>query len=622
LYVVVALLVSGLAVGGYFIYKWLRPTETVHKPIDTGAPQERMTVEVPTIKFTDVTASSGITFQHVNGAAGHKLLPETMSGGVAIIDYDGDGKPDILLVNGRNWPGHITPTLNSAPPPTLKLYRNLGDMKFEDVTRQVGLDVPMYGMGVAVGDYDGDGRPDVFVSCVGKHHLFRNVDGKRFVDITDEAGVGGKIDLPDVSKEEFLKWGPPIPFGASCTFLDYDGDGKLDLFVCHYVTWSPAIDRSVNATLEGGKRSYVQPRDFEGAQCTLYRNVDGKHFEDVSQKTGIIVTESEGTDADSRKRNVGKSLGVVVFDADGDGWPDIFVANDAVRNFFFHNVPGPDGTRVFRETALPIGAAYADGGVPRAGMGIDWSEFAPGRRAVAVANFANEPLTFLEKEQKRLLFSDSTASVGLASPSRVPLKFGTLFFDYDNDGRLDLLINNGHIEPEIALTQRTQSYKQAPLLFWNSGNAQCYFEPVPAAKAPDLFAPLVGRGCAYADLDGDGNLDLVLVWNGGPVRVLRNEGSKTNHSVRFDLRGDTKRSNSSAIGAVVTVEAGGRTFTRQVAGARGYLSQSELVLTVGIGTATKADKVTVRWPGKDAGTETWTNLDAGRPHLLEQGKAK
>jgi hypothetical protein len=342
----------------------------------------------------------------------------------------------------------------------------------------------------------------------------------------------------------------------------------------------------------------------------------------VTEKAGIIVTEREGIDANSRERNVGKSLGVVVFDADGDGWPDIFVANDAVRNFFFHNVPGPNGTRAFKETALPIGAAYADGGVPRAGMGIDWCEFAPGRRAVAVANFANEPLTFLEKDQKRVAFSDSTASVGLASPSRVPLKFGTLFFDYDNDGRLDLLINNGHIEPDVNVTQKSQSYAQPPLLFWNTGNAQCYFEPVPTATAPDLFKPLVGRGCAYADLDGDGDLDLVLVSNGGEVRILRNDAPKTNHSVKLDLRGDGTRSNRSALGAVVTVEAGGQTLTRHLTGARGYLSQSELVMTVGIGTAAKADKVTVRWPGRDAGTETWTNLDAGRPHLLEQGQAK
>jgi hypothetical protein len=478
-------------------------------------------------------------------------------------------------------------------------------------------------MGIAVGDFDNDGWPDIFVSCVGKHHLFRNMRGKKFEDVTDAAHVGGPESLPKATKDEFANWKPPIPFGSSCTFLDYDGDGKLDLFVCHYITWSPAIDRAIASSIEGGKRTFVQPRDFDGAQCTLYRNIDGTKFEDVSAKAGIIVTEKEGTDANARSRPVGKSLGVVVCDADGDGWPDIIVANDTVRNFFFHNVAGPDGSRRFEEKGFPIGAAYADEGKPRGGMGIDWGEFAPGRHAAVVANFANEPLTLLEKDKARLAFSDSALSTGLAGPSRATLKFGTFFFDYDNDGRLDLFVCNGHIEPEIASIQKTQTHAQSPQLYWNTGDAECYFEPVLASRTGnDLFKPMVGRGCAFADLDGDGDLDLVLVANGGEARILRNDAPKTNHSLRLDLRGDGVRSNRSAIGAVVTIEAGSHTYTRQVCGARGYLSQSELVLTVGIGTATKADKVTVRWPGKEARSETWTNLDAGKPHMLKQGEAK
>ena len=617
LFIAVSLVVAGgVAAGGYLAVKWLRKPPDEQIPLDAGPAHERKSRDVPAVTFTDVTAASGVTFRHTNGYSGHKLLPETMGGGVAILDYDGDGKPDILFVNGRAWPGHADP---APAPATLTLYRNLGGMKFEDVTAQVGLNVPLYGMGVAVGDIDNDGRPDIFISSIGKHRLFRNIDGKKFEDVTDTAGVGGPTDLPNVKRDEFDTWKPPIPFGSSCTFLDYDGDGKLDLFVCHYVTWSPAIDRAVASSIEGGKRTFVQPRDFEGAQCTLYRNVDGKRFEDVSAKAGGVVTQKEATGPDARVRNVGKSLGVVLCDADGDGWPDLLVANDTVRNFFFHNVAGPDGTRRFEEKGYPIGAAYADEGKARGGMGIDWGEFAPGRCAAVVANFATEPLTLLEKDTKRLAFSDSALSVGLAGPSRGSLKFGTLFFDYDNDGRLDLFVCNGHIEPEIAAIQASQTYAQPAQLYWNTGDPQCYFEPVPPARGgADLFKPLVGRGCAFADLDGDGDLDLVLVANGGPARILRNDAPNTNHSIRLDLRGDGVTSNRSAIGALVTVEAGGQTYTRQVTGGRGYLSQSELVVTVGIGTATKADKVTVRWPGKAAGVGTWTNLAAGTTHILKQ----
>ncbi len=620
-----AALVVAVALGGagYGVYRYLqKPPEQVGT-ITPPVPHTRKAVTVPTNHFTDVTEASGVRFHHVNGATPLKLLPETMGGGVAVLDFDCDGLPDLFFANGREWPGHGNPAADT-PNPTPKLYRNLGRMKFADATETAGFGgVEMYGMGTAVGDYDNDGRPDVFVSCIGKHRLFRNVDGKRFEETTATAGVGGPGDLPAAGAEAFDSWKPPIPFGSSATFVDYDGDGKLDLFVCHYVTWSPAIDRGINSSLTGAGRTYQQPQRMDGAQCRLYRNLGNGRFEDVSASAGVFVNEREGTAADSRQRAVGKALGVVICDPDGDGWPDLIVANDTVRNFYFHNEAGDGGRRVFVEHAYPAGAAYADEGKPRGGMGIDWGEFAPGRSACVIANFANEPVTFLERSRGGVRFSDAALSVGLAGPSRQALKFGCFFWDYDNDGRLDLFVCNGHIEPDITQIQSGQRYAQPPLLFWNTGDSECYFEPVTeAAAGPDLFRPLVGRGSAFADLDGDGDLDLILAANGGPARVMRNDAPNANKWVRFDLRGDGATANRSAIGAELTIEAGGKTFTRHVAGARGYLSQSEPVVTVGLGSAELVDKLTVRWPGKDAGTTTDTSLAAGRTHILTQSTPK
>src|SRR5262245_58607665 len=607
-----------VAAGVYFIPRWLATDKKPDVIPDIGAPRQRDPIVVPKMPFTDVTNAAGLRFSHTNGSSGQKLLPETMGPGVAIFDYDGDGKQDVLFVNSCPWPGH------EGPKTTPVLFHNLGGGSFENVTEKVGLNVSLFGQGVAVGDIDNDGFPDVFISGVGGHKLFRNDGGKRFLDVTREAGVGGDVKLPDCDRKQFIAWEPPIPFGSSCTFLDYDGDARLDLFVCHYVRWSPKIDLNIGATLRGGSRAFVQPREFEGAHCRLYRNIDGKKFEDVSARAGIEVSDREGTGPNARVRAVGKSLGVVVCDPDEDGWPDIVVANDTVRNFFFHNKPGPGGTRVFEEEGNRVAVAYPDEGKPRGGMGIDWGEYRPGRNALVIANFANEPSTFLSLDSpKQLLFADTALSVGVAGPSRRPLKFGAFFFDGDLDGRLDLLTANGHIEPDIATIQASQTFAQPAQLFWNTGNDDCLFEPVTREQAgPDLFAPMVGRGSAYGDLDGDGDLDLVLTANGGPARLLRNDQKLGHHWVRLTLIGDGKKSNVSAIGAQVTVEAGGQVMRRQVTGGRGYLSQSELPLTVGLGKTTKVDRVTVRWPGKDGGTETWTDVPVDRPHELRQGTAK
>ncbi len=611
-------LVAALGVGGYFAYQqWFLAPPAPIAP-DFGTAQKRESVPVPLIAFKDVTAQAGIAFEHVNGSSGRKLLPETMGGGVAILDYDNDGHQDIFLVNSCPWPGHEAPGVR----PTSQLYRNKGDGTFEDVTNKAGFSKSVYGIGVAVGDFDNDGDPDLFVSCVGRNHLYRN-DSGIFVDCTDTANVGGEGSLPTTDYETFLKSAPPIPFGSSATFVDYDNDGRLDLFVCHYVTWSPAIDLTISSTLRGGARAFAQPREFDGGYCALYRNIDGKSFEDVSDSAGIRVSETIGQGAATKTRAIGKSLGVILCDPDDDGWPDLVVANDTVRNFFFHNVAGPNGTRRFEEVGESTYVAYADEGRARGGMGIDYGEYAPGKSALLIANFAQEPNTFLRRNSaKPLRFSDAALSIGLAAPSRSPLKFGAFFVDYDLDSRLDLFTCNGHIEPDIASVQGGQSFAQSAQLFWNTGQQQPIYEPVATTPAnADLFAPIVGRGAAYFDYDHDGDLDFVLVSNGGPAKLIRNDQQTGNHWIRVNLVGDGVSANRSAIGAELTITFGGQTIKRTITGAKGYISQCEPTMTVGLGAETTVDKLVVRWPAKGNPTQTWTNLKSDQAITLAQGQA-
>jgi hypothetical protein len=565
-------------------------------------------VQPPHVTFTDITAKAGIRFTHTSGAFGRKLMPESLGSGCAFIDYDGDGHQDLLLINSRPWPGFE----DGKPLPTMQLYRNDGNGTFTDVTAAVGLDVPLSGMGVAVGDFDNDGLPDLFITALGDSRLLRNTRGPdrkhRFVDVTAKTGDLGKSpSWPTVTGEAFLAWDRPIAFPSSAAFVDYDKDGRLDLFVCHYVVWSPRYDLAQGFDLQGLGRAYGPPTRFEGTHCRLYHNEGDGTFRDVSKAAGIEVLGAFG-------RPLGKALGVAVADVDEDGWPDIVVANDTARNFFFHN----QGDGTFKERGQESGVAFT-GGTARGAMGIDWGEYRPGQSALWIGNFADEPDSLLRLDNARWLqFSDKALAEGIDGPSRAPLVFGLFFFDYDLDGRLDCLTCNGHLEPGIKKVQPSQDHAQPPLLYWNTGRKPAFATVSAKEAGDDLFRPLVGRGCAHADIDGNGTLDVVLCENGGPARLLRNDGGTGHHWIRLALEGDGKRSNKSAIGARVVVTAGDLVQKSEVRASKGYLSCSELPLTFGLGTAATVDRVEIHWPGRDCAVQVLTDLAIDRVHTIRQ----
>lgn len=542
-------------------------------------------VAPPSLTFTDITDVAGIDFVHETGAYGERLLPETMGGGIAFFDFDNDGYQDLLLVNSDLWPWRQAGDTRH----TSRLYRNDGDGFFDDVSVTAGLDISLYGMGVATGDYDGDGWVDVFITAYGGNRLLRNVGGKRFEDVTAATGLAGKDN----------------DWSTSAAFFDYDHDGDLDLFVCNYVGWSPDLNREVNYTLTGIGRAYGPPTDFPGANSYLYRNDDGV-FTDVSAAAGILVMQEAGS------LPVGKALAVLPVDVNADGWLDIAVANDTVRNFLFVNQR--DGS--FQEVGVEFGLAYDNSGLATGAMGID-AAFITDEKALAVAigNFANEMSSYYVRQPDAEVFSDNAITSGVGPESRRALTFGLMFLDVDLDGWLDLMAANGHVEPEINVVQSSQHYAQPPQLFWNCGSrckrTYIFMDNV----SPDFDRPRVGRGAAFADIDNDGDLDLAITVLGDRPAILRNDQNLGNHWLRLDLRAGPP--NVYAIGADVTLISGGLTQKRAVMPSRSYLSQVELPLTFGLGDSNTAEKVIVRWP--DGDTETWTDLAIDRMHLLQKG---
>lgn len=531
-------------------------------------PRNTAVTELPVVRFTDITKESGLTFVHTNGAAGDKLLPETMGGGVAFLDYDNDNDQDVLLVNSSHWPDRSSDTTQL---PTMALFENDGSGKFTNVTQRAGLDFSMYGMGVAVGDFDNDGWRDVFITGVHENRLLHNQQGV-FRDVTEAAGVAGKND----------QW------GASCGWFDYDRDGLLDLFVCNYIRWDRKTDFELGSTLDGVNRAYGPPTQFQGDFPLLYRNEGEGKFTDVSREMGIQI----------KNRLTGvpvcKSLGVVFTDIDDDGWTDIIVANDTVQNLVFRN----EGGKRFLEQGALAGLAFDGQGQARGAMGIDAASFRDDDSlGVAIGNFANEPTSLYVARSGRATFSDEAMATGLGPQTKHALTFGLFFFDVDLDGRLDVFAANGHLEEDINRTQKTQHYEQSPQLFWNAGRDQrTEFVPLTQSQTgPDLHHPMVGRGAAYADIDNDGDLDILVTAAGRAPRLLRNDQTLGHYWLRVRLVG--RSCNRDAIGAVIVAEAGGRQLVRHVSCTRSYLSQVELPVTFGLGKTQSVDSLVIHWPG-------------------------
>lgn len=525
------------------------------------------------LDFIDVTAASGIQFTHSTGAFGRKYLPETLGSGVVVMDVDGDGWQDVLLINGTNWPDQ-----QQASGSTMRLFRNTGRGAFEDITTRSGLAVPMYGMGAAAADYDNDGRDDLFVTAVGQSRLFRNTGDGRFVDVTDRAGLGGRT-----------------AFSTSALWVDYNRDGLLDLFICNYVRWMPATD--VFCSTDGKTKSYCTPEAYPGTTSWLFRNRGNGTFEDVTAAAGLFDPTS-------------KALGVTMLDYDVDGWPDLFVANDTQPNKLYRNKH--DGT--FVEAAVQAGLAFSDDGRARAGMGTDAADFDnSGVPSVVVTNFSGEMLG-LYTPVRPGVYADRAPNTELGRASRLTLGFGCFFFDADLDGLLDLLVINGHIDDSISKTERRVHYAESPHLFHNRGGGRLV--DVAQQIGGDFAAPKVGRGAAFGDFDLDGDLDVIVTTNGGPAHLYRNDVDPANRSVRVALRGT--RSNRDGIGARVRGRVGSAWLTRLVRTGSSYLSQSELPVTFGLGSRGVVDEAIIEWPS--GVRQTIGPLTAGRSYVVTEGK--
>lgn len=543
------------------------------------APPPAPSPAAPALAFTDVTAEAGLAdFRHETGAFGRKWMPETLGAGGGFVDVDGDGWLDVLLVAGATWPGH------GAPVPALELYRNDGDGTFTRATEQAGLDrLTAYGFGIAAADYDNDGDQDVFLTTLGENRLLRN-DGGVFTDVGREAGLAD-----------------PAEWSTAALFFDADHDGWPDLYVGNYVPWTPETDKW--CTSDGTTKDYCTPHQYEGTPGRFYRNNGDGTFTERTREAGFGGSP-------------GKTLGVAALDYDGNGWTDVFVANDTERNLLYRN--NGDGT--FREVGVAAGVAFNENGRARAGMGVDAAVLdESGRPAIAVGNFSEE-MVGLFRYMGHGLFRDQAPAARIGMPSFLSLTFGLFFFDADLDADLDLLLTNGHIIEHVERMQASITYRQPPQLFLNQGDGT--FDLAANIEGGVFERKLVGRGAAYGDIDRDGDLDVLITENGGPVHLWRNEVIPRRqgdvHVLRVHLEGAPL--NRDALGARLVAVAGGRRQEWFVRTGSSYLSQSEKTATFGLGAATRVDTLRVYWPG--GRMEVFENVLADQEWRLVQGRGR
>ncbi len=533
---------------------------------DSGSPEPPRVAVV----FTDVTSEAGIEFVHHNGRSGRKYLPETLGSGCAFLDYNNDGRADIFLVNSRPWTGNASDV-------TSKLYRNEGGGRFSDVTVQAGLAIPMYGLGVAAADYDNDGFQDLYVTVLDGDRLFRNRGDGTFEDVTGEAGIDN------------------ARFGTSAAWVDYDLDGHLDLFVANYVKWT--MEGDLWCSMDGSTKTYCTPESYFGQPSALYRNRGDGSFQEVGAAAGVADPTA-------------KALGIAIFDYDSDGLPDIFQANDTQPNKLYRN----EGDGTFSEHGVSAGIAYAEDGKARGAMGVDAADYdRSGRPHLLVGNFANEMLNLFHNEGNGL-FVDEAPTSEIGRDSLLALTFGAFFFDYDLDGHVDIFCANGHLDEEIEVVQPAVKFAQEPQLFRNDGRGR--FGLASGEVGGDFSEPLVARGAAYADYDGDGDLDILITTNDGPAKLLRNDGGDANNYLRVRLEGT--QSNRSGLGTRLQLTTASGTQIQVVRGGSSYCSQSETVATFGLGQDTEVDRLEIRWPG--GAVEAFRGLKVNREIRLREGQ--